>query len=102
MNYDTAQKIIENGYDRYLELSALYIIRRHDRHGYFRLVHELKFHCLSKHRKTIRSQQSHRILDSYFLSEADELFQKILLTRRSVAPDDPRLHTPRSACSLEK
>ena len=97
MDYETVQKIIENGYDRYLELSTLYIIRKHDRNEFYKRAKELKFICLKNHRKLIKHDHMlSMITGSLFVSEADDLFKEILATSELTEPNDPRMHSERS------
>lgn len=46
---DVAEKIIGNGYDRYLELDSLHIIRSYDGARFRDLIKELKTVCLYRH-----------------------------------------------------
>lgn len=102
MDYVCAEKIIENGYDRYLELSTLYIIRKHDRKEFFKRVNELKFICLSNHRKSIKQWRLSKITGSLFLTEADDLFKKLLSQRKESDPDDPRNCSARSVFKFDR
>lgn len=102
MDFECAKKIIENGYDRYLELSTLYIIRTHDRNEFYRRVEELKFICLERHRILIRKRNIYEITGRLFVTETDELFKKILSSKNIVESNDPRLHIQRSVYRFEK
>lgn len=97
LDYETVIEIIENGYDRYLELSTLYIIRKHDRKEFYKRAKELKFICVKNHRKLIRQEKLlYAVTGSLFLSEADNLFKSILDSIETFASDDPRMHSERS------
>lgn len=100
MDYETVRKIIENGYDRYLELSTLYIIRKHDRREFYKRVNELKFICLKNHRKLIKQYEYYYMLSaitgSLFISEADDLFKEVLDASKSTDASDPRMHSEKS------
>ena len=97
MDYETVAGIIENGYDRYLELSTLYIIRKHDRKEFYKRVKELKFICIRNHRRLIRQDKLlYTITGRLFVSEADDLFKIILDDSKAIAPNDPRMHSERS------
>ena len=47
MNYAMAERIINNGYERYLELPFLYCIRKYERKKFDKLMLELKQECLA-------------------------------------------------------
>ena len=97
MDYEVANRIIENGYDRYLELSTLYIIRKHDREEFYKRANELKFVCIIAHRKLIRQYYNlNNITGSLFISEANELFKTIIKASKTTDPNDPRMHSKRS------
>jgi len=47
-DFTSAEKIIRNGYDRYLEMSTLSIIYEYDRHAFRNYIKELKRICLER------------------------------------------------------
>ncbi len=47
-DFTSAEKIVRNGYDRYLEISTLSIIHKYDKHAFFGYVRELKRLCLTR------------------------------------------------------
>ena len=53
-NSEVVDKIIYNGYDNYLELGTLYIIRKYDRTRYYEEIKKLKVVCLSRNAKIMK------------------------------------------------
>ena len=96
MDYEIAEEIIENGYDRYLELSTLYILRKHDRKEFLRRINELKFICLKKHKAYLNYHHMGQITGVLFHTEMDELIRTILSSKKKADVNDPRRHSARS------
>ena len=49
-----AMEIIANGYDNYMELPVMYLMRKYDRKEFERLFRELKPICMKRHNKIIK------------------------------------------------
>ena len=81
-----ARCIVENGYQNYLELPLLYILRRYDRKEYLKRLHQLKSICLKKRKKEIKNATD--ILGPVFCTEFMELYQEIQQTKMQKKEND--------------
>ena len=81
---DVAQKIIDNGYDFYLELGTLYIMRRYDRSQYRKKFGELKRVCL---RRRLYETKNGGWLTSYITNLYGEAFCKEVAALAKAAYD---------------
>ncbi len=96
---DIAKKIIENGYDRYLELPLLYILRKYDRTEYDNQMKKLKLIC-HIHNTGIIKKRSRYIIAKYkfdsFYAEYAESAKRIIGESKFWSEDDPRYRSYRS------
>lgn len=86
--YDNAESIIHNGYDHYLELATLYIIRIHDRESYYKYMNDLKYLCLKRILDVLSSLKEYTGI--VFTSETKLLCKNILKKRNSDDLSDPK------------
>lgn len=94
-NFKRAKQIIENGYDRYLELPTLYIIYKYDRNEFYNRVNDLKFKCLKNHLRLLRHISKTKVFEDTFIEETNRLFNDILEQSKFIDPNDPRKHSRR-------
>ena len=98
---DIAEKIVYNGYDHYLELGTLYILRHYDRAFYHSIINDLKRICLSRGiDQTVENCYiGHRYIRNMygdiFCDEFVKLAKKALENLKCAEKDDPRLHDKR-------
>lgn len=96
---DVAKKIIKNGYDRYLELSLLYILRKYNRSEYDRQMKDLKLVCHQHNLSVIKKRfkyakecsKRNMFFDEYVLEA-----KKIIDESKYWDKDDPRYKNCRS------
>jgi len=86
--YDKAESIIHNGYDHYLELATLYIIRIHDRESYYKYMNDLKYLCLKRILDVLYSFKEYTGI--VFTSETKLLCKNILKKRNPDNLSDPK------------
>lgn len=100
---DLAEKIIYNGYDHYLELETLYILRRYDRSFYYRIIGDLKLICLNKCiKESSRNYYAgyRYIRNTYgdiFCDELHKLAKNALENIKLAEKTDPRLRDKKKA-----
>ena len=96
---DTAKKIVENGYDRYLELPLLYILRKFDRTEYDNQMKKLKLICHIHNAGIIKKRSRYNNAKyeiDLFYAEYAESAKKIIDESKFWSKDDPRYRNYRS------
>lgn len=71
-----ARAIIANGYDHYMELPLMYLLRKYDRKEFERLFRELKPICMTRHLKTIKKVRFDDADIQEFLNELASILKK--------------------------
>lgn len=100
-DFASAEKIIKNGYDRYLEISTLSIIYRYDRHAFRSYVKELKRICLERiirNTADVGTRAGNTFADIYgedFISELRTLALASISTIDPTDASDERNHDER-------
>lgn len=98
----TAHKIVANGYDRYLELDTLYILRKYDREKYRDVIKELKVVCMYRQIAQIKPDYytDHRhirkLYGDEFCDETTELMKAALDGIDQADAGDPRNRSNRN------
>lgn len=98
---DLAEKIVFNGYDHYLELSTLYILRHYDRGFYYSVFDNLKQICLLREIDQIdgnyywRENYIRNIYGNVFCDEFIKLAKRSLEKLEHAGKDDPRMQEKR-------
>ncbi len=96
---DIAEKIVYNGYDHYLELSTLYILRQYDRVLYHNMINDLKRICLIRAIVQFEYFYFRRDLcntyGSIFCDEFVKLAIEAIEKLKYAEKDDPRLSEKR-------
>ncbi len=98
---DIAEKIVYNGYDHYLELGTLYILRHYDRAFYYSIINDLKRICLIRGiEQTVENYYiGHRYIRNMygdiFCDEFVKLAKKSLENLKCAEKADSRLYDKR-------
>ncbi len=95
--YDAIDKVVFEGYDYYLEISTLFIIRKYDYERYLNEIDSLKYICLSRIIKETSYKYSY-LRDMYgeeFCDEINELASKSIKTIDLNDSSDPRCRKDR-------
>lgn len=93
---DIAEKIVYNGYDHYLELGTLYILRHYDRAFYHSVISDVKRICLIRGiKQTVGNCYIRNMYGDTFCDEFVKLAKKSLENLKCAEKDDPRLYDKR-------